>query len=107
MSKHNDIIYEQIKHQNKTLGEQDLILEDISLEVNNLEHISIHIGNELDEHNQLLDNMNNDIDNTNIRLNNANKKIDIITRISENKYTLTIVFLIIILIIMIVIYFSK
>jgi hypothetical protein len=93
--------------QQQIIDKQDVILDDISSEIKNLKHIAIHIGNEVDEHNVLLDDYNDDLDNTNKRLNQTNKKIDKLTILSENKHTITIVVLIIILIIMIIFYFTK
>jgi chromosome segregation ATPase len=97
---------EQFERQELIMKEQDEALDDISDELKTIKYIAIKIGDEMDEHNVLLDDLKDNIDNTNSRVNAANKKIDLISRISENKYSVIIAILIIILIIMIVIYFS-
>lgn len=97
---------EEFEKQELIMKEQDEMLDDISHELKTIKHIAISIGDEMDEHNVLLDNLKDNIDNTNLRVNAANKKIDLISKISENKYTCIIIFLIIILIIMIIIYFT-
>jgi hypothetical protein len=103
----NDRIPElKFERQELIMKEQDEALDDISDELKTIKYIAIKIGDEMDEHNVLLDDLKDNIDNTNSRVNAANKKIDLISRISENKYSVIIAILIIILIIMIVIYFS-
>lgn len=102
MTKNN----EEFEKQELIMKEQDDVLDDISDELKTIKHIAISIGDEMDEHNVLLDDLKDNIDNTNSRVNAANKKIDLISKISENKYSCIIICLIIILIIMSIIYFS-
>ena len=97
---------EHFERQELIMKEQDEALDDISDELKTIKYIAIKIGDEMDEHNVLLDDLKDNIDNTNSRVNAANKKIDLISRISENKYSVIILILIIILIILIVIYFT-
>ncbi len=104
---YNQMYNDNMNTQQQIIDKQDTILDDISYEIKNLKQVAIHIGNEVDEQDVLLDDLHENTENAKNRVDNSNKKIDKIMRLSENKYTITIVILIIILIIMIIIYFTK
>jgi len=103
---YNDYLKTQQKKQQTHIDEQDEILEDISHEIQKLKQVAVIIGDEVDEHNLLLDDANNEINLTNITLKTTNNKLDRITNMVKDKYTWFIIILIIILILMIIIYFS-
>jgi len=93
--------------QQQIIDKQDIILDDISSEIKNIKEVAIHIGNEVDEQDVLLDDLHENTENTKIRVDNSNKKIDKLTILSENKYTITIVILLILVVLLIIIYFTK
>lgn len=103
---YNKIYNDMTEKQKLQIEKQDEILEEISLQLQVNKNIALLIGNETDEHNNLLSDFNNELTSTNTRLNNSNKKIDQISYLSNNKYTITIILLIIIVIIMIIVYFT-
>jgi len=107
MSKYNNIYNDNMLKQEEIIEKQDEMLDSLHNQVRNLKNIAIHIGDEVDEQDVLLNDLSENTENANIRVNNSNKKIDKLMILSKNKYTITITILIIIIIIMTIIYFTK
>lgn len=103
MVKENTDLFE---YQNKIIQKQDEDLDNITTTVIGLKKIAKHIGTELDEQNNLLDDMDNDVVYTTTRVNSASRRIDNVAKLAnQNKHTICIALLLIILVLMIIIYF--
>ena len=75
--------------QQEIIEKQDLMLDNLNDEMKNLKEIALHIGNEVDEQDVLLNDLSENTENANIRVNNSNKKIDKLMILSENKCTVS------------------
>ena len=75
--------------QQEIIEKQDLMLDNLNDEMKNLKEIALHIGNEVDEQDVLLNDLSENTENANIRVNNSNKKIDKLMILSQNKCTVS------------------
>ena len=71
--------------QQEIIEKQDLMLDNLNDEMKNLKEIALHIGNEVDEQDVLLNDLSENTENANIRVNNSNKKIDKLVGYPLNK----------------------
>ncbi|KIO17741.1 hypothetical protein M407DRAFT_32541 [Tulasnella calospora MUT 4182] len=97
--------HDVLGQQHQMMEEQDSRLDVLSHSINRQRDISIHIGNELEVHDNLLTDLDHQLDGTAGRLGSARKRLDRVARgTRENASTVTIALLIFILLILIVIF---
>jgi len=96
---------DEVQVQRQMMDEQDTHLETLSHSIRRQRELSENIGNELDVHTGLLEDLESGLDNTAIRLGGARRKLDKVAKgTRENCSTVTIGALIIILLILIIIF---
>jgi len=96
---------EEMQVQRQMMDEQDTHLETLSHSIRRQRELSENIGNELDVHTGLLEDLESGLDNTAIRLGHARRKLDTVAkRIRDNCSTVTIASLVIILLILIIVF---
>lgn len=95
---------EVLQMQTQIMQEQDSSLDNLSYSIGRQRELSIHIGNELDEHGELLDDMTGMVDHSATRLDKARSNLTNFSRKArENSHLFTIVMLIILLILLLAI----
>lgn len=93
---------ELLQMQTQRMREQDSSLDALSESIGRQRELSIQIGDELDEHGELLDNVGSMVDRSSDRLHQARSRLTTFSRkAKENSHLLTIVVLIIILVLLI------
>ncbi|KAK9382085.1 syntaxin-61 [Kockiozyma suomiensis] len=95
---------EAMMQQQRIMREQDDSLDRLSESISRQRELSIQIGDELDQHVELLSDVDRLVDWSHHRLNGARKRLDNVSRkMKQNGSVLTIVLLIIVLLILIII----
>lgn len=90
---------ELLQMQSQIMREQDSSLDALSESIGRQRELSIQIGDELDEHGELLDNVGSMVDRSSDRLHQARSRLTTFSRkAKENSHLLTIIVLIIILV---------
>jgi hypothetical protein len=74
------IYLSETKHPHGCLTEQDTQLETLSHSIRRQRELSENIGNELDVHTGLLEDLESGLDNTAIRLGGARRKLDAVAK---------------------------
>ncbi|CCG81242.1 putative SNARE complex subunit [Taphrina deformans PYCC 5710] len=93
-----------LQMQTQIMEEQDNSLEHLSSSIGRQRELSIQIGNELDEHGELLDDMSSRVDRSTSRLDQAKQRLTKFSRKAKgNSHLLTIFVLIIILVLLLAI----
>ena len=86
---------------NEIVNAEDKLLTHISLQVQDLKHHSILIGETIDKSNDKIDNINIAVDNNIIRVNKTTNRINtLINKISGNKFIILVIIMILIIIIL-------
>ena len=107
-SENQGFIDGQQQSQQMVMREQDTQLQEVGQTIGVLKNMGVMIGDELDEHNDMLEEMDDEMTNTSDRLSGALKKLDrtlAITR--DGKQSCCICLLLITLIILIIVYVTK
>lgn len=90
---------ELLQMQSQIMREQDNSLDALSESIGRQRELSMQIGDELDEHGELLDDVTTRVDRTQDRLNSARDRLTVVSRKArEHSHLLTIVILIIVLV---------
>lgn len=90
-----------LQMQTQVMREQDSSLDALSQSIGRQRELSIQIGDELDEHGELLDNVTSMVDHSSQRLDQAKTRLTKFSRKArENSHLMTIVLLIIVLVLL-------
>ncbi len=83
---------------NEIIDKENIMLDQISMQVANIKHHSLKIGDTLDEDNQILDNITIQVDNNVTRVNKTTNRIqEMIYKVSGNKFIIIVIIMIIII----------
>mmetsp|Transcript_31701 Transcript_31701/g.69281 ORF Transcript_31701/g.69281 Transcript_31701/m.69281 type:complete len:228 (+) Transcript_31701:122-805(+) len=97
-----------IMMQRNIMQDQDTQLDDLSRIVSSTKHISMAIGEEVDLHNRLLDDLDHDIDTNQWRLKNATRKaMEIYKKSGSCKYMFVMISLVIGLVVLLILLLSN
>ncbi|TXT05955.1 hypothetical protein VHUM_03716 [Vanrija humicola] len=97
--------HEMISQQHQMMEEQDERLTLLSHSINRQNHLSVQIGDELQVHNELLEDTDAAMDRTAERMNRARRRLDhVADNAKQHGSTITIVGLIVILLLLIIVF---
>ncbi|KAI6647199.1 syntaxin-6-like isoform X2 [Oopsacas minuta] len=103
MEKQNQIYIDSNKQrQEQMIKSQDHQLEAISRGVGVLKDVSYAIGDELDDHNEMLDDLHTDLVNTHSRLGSVSAKMNRVLELSGKKKELIVIVILLILIVVVI-----
>ncbi|CDZ96364.1 SNARE protein TLG1/Syntaxin 6 [Phaffia rhodozyma] len=96
---------EVMMQQREMMSDQDARLAQLSTSINRQHHLSLQIGDELEVHQDLLDDTDHALDRTTVRLDRARRQLDgFAGKAKENASAVTIVILIVLLAILILVF---
>jgi syntaxin 8 len=100
----NDLNNEQIHaYHSRVLGEQDEQLDALSHSIGRTRELSIQIGDELEEHVQMLDDVDRAVDRHQTRLDGARKRLGHVARKAKDNVQLSIIFVLIVILVLLII----